>query len=389
MWAKPTIFLSLIIMMAAACSPGGKEQQQTESTTEMNENNITRSEFGKLEDGTTVSLFTLSNSNKMEVQVMNYGATITSIKVPDQAGVVEDVALGFDSFEPYLKGHPFFGSVVGRYGNRIADGKFELDGVSYNLAQNNNGNHLHGGLKGFDKQLWDAEIIETDGVKALQLSYLSQDGEEGYPGNLSVKVFYSLDDENNLKIEYQATTDGKTVVNLTNHSYFNLKGAGDGPILDHVVQLNADKLTEVREGLIPTGKIVSVENTPLDFREPVEIGARIDSDHPQMQLAGGYDHNFVLNQPTGDLNLAARVTEPASGRVMEVFTTEPGVQFYTGNFLDGSLTGKGGIVYEKRYGFCLETQHFPDSPNQPEFASTVLEPGETYNTVTIYHFSTL
>jgi aldose 1-epimerase len=311
-----------------------------------------------------------------------------SLRVPDRAGQFADVVLGFDDLAGYVEKHPYFGSIVGRYGNRIARGKFTLDGVEYTLAVNNGPNALHGGLKGFDKQVWSAETIEEEHAVGLRLSYVSADGEEGYPGALSVTVTYLLTNANELKIHYDAATDAPTVINLTNHSYFNLEGAGRGTILGHEVHINADHFTPVDDTLIPTGELRPVEDTPFDFREPKPIGRDIAAEDQQIVFGGGYDHNFVLSKQTpASLSLAARIHAPGSGRIMEVYTTEPGMQFYTGNFLDGSNVGKGGIVYEYRYGFCMETQHFPDSPNQPDFPSTVLRPGERYHSTTVYQFS--
>ena len=343
--------------------------------------------FGKTSDGREIDLYTLKNKNGVEVGIMNYGGTIASIRVPDRTGKFGDVALGFDSIDGYLKGHPFFGVVVGRYGNRIAKGRFKLNGVEYKLAANNGENHLHGGLQGFDKAVWAARDVSEGLLPRLELTYLSKDGEEGYPGNLSAVVVYSLTDANELRVDYSATTDKDTVVNLTNHTYFNLAGAGEGDILGHELTLYADRFTPVDKGLIPTGELRSVEGTPFDFRKPTPIGSRIEAKDQQLQFGGGYDHNFVLDSGGGALALAARVDEPKTGRVLEVLTTEPGIQFYTGNFLDGTLTGKGGKTYLKRYGLCLETQHFPDSPNQPKFPSTVLKPGGKYQTSTVYRFS--
>jgi len=343
---------------------------------------VTRQAFGRTEDGTSVDLYVLSNGKGVEVSIATYGGVVVSLKTPDRAGKQADIVLGFDSLDGYLKGHPFFGSIVGRYGNRIAKGRFTLNGVEYTLAKNNGENHLHGGLKGFDKAVWKAREV-ADGV---EMSYLSKDGEEGYPGNLSVKVTYTLNEKNEFAIDYSATTDKDTVVNLTNHSYFNLAGQGAGDILQHEMTLFADRFTPVDDGLIPTGELRSVKGTPFDFTKPVAIGARINQDDEQLKFGLGYDHNFVLNGG-GKLAKAAEVYEATSGRVLEVSTTEPGVQFYTGNFLDGTLTGKGGKVYQKRYGFCLETQHFPDSPNRPSFPSVVLKPGEKYQSRTVWRFS--
>jgi aldose 1-epimerase len=353
------------------------------------EPSITKAPFGNTADGTAVDLYTLVNAQGMKATITNFGGIIVSLEVPDCEGKLADVVLGFDKLEGYLGKHPFFGALVGRYGNRIAGGRFELDGQSYKLAQNNSGNHLHGGLKGFDKQLWAASPRMTDAGPQLVLSYLSPDGEEGYPGSLSVQVTYTLTGENALKIHYHATTDKPTPLNLTNHSYFNLAGQGEGDILGHQVQLLADRFTPVDQGLIPTGELRPVAGTPMDFRQPTAIGARVEQDDEQLVFGQGYDHNFVLNKTRpGALELAARVYEPTSGRVLEALTTEPGVQFYIGNFLDGSNTGKGNRSYQHRYGFCLETQHFPNSPNQPAFPSTILRPGETYDTTTVYRFTT-
>jgi aldose 1-epimerase len=346
-------------------------------------------------DGTNVTLYTLTNASGAEVQITNYGGAVVSLKVPDRNGKLDDVVLGFDTLPGYLQtGNPYFGALIGRYGNRIANGKFTLDGATYNLAINNGPNSLHGGKKGFDKVVWTASSVapSANGAVGLELSYQSLAGEEGYPGSLYVKVAYTLTPDNALKIDYTATTDKTTVLNLTNHAYFNLNGAGNGDILDHVVQINADRMTPVDENLIPTGELKSVAGTPFDFRQPTAIGARISQNDPQIVFGKGYDHNFVLNGAAKSGGsaapfLAARVVAPKTGRVMEVLTTEPGVQFYTGNFLDGTLKGKGGKVYNQRYAFCLETQHFPDSPNQPAFPSTTLKPGETYRQTTIYRFS--
>ncbi|MGH8501464.1 MAG: aldose epimerase family protein [Gammaproteobacteria bacterium] len=351
------------------------------------EANIKKQAFGKTADGAPVELYTLTNRQGAEARIMTYGGIVVSLKVPGRDGKLGDVVLGYDHLAGYLRDNPYFGALVGRYGNRIANGRFTLDGRTYRLATNNGENHLHGGIKGFDKVVWKAqEISRGDGV-ALQLSYLSPDGEEGYPGNLHATVVYTLTDDNALRIDYSGTTDKPTIVNLTQHSYFNLAGAGQGDILGHELMLDANRFTPVDEGLIPTGELRSVEGTPMDFTTSTPIGARIDQKNRQLEFGLGYDHNWVLNNSGGKLSLAARVFEPGSGRVMEVFTTEPGIQFYSGNFLDGSITGKGGKVYRHRYGFCLEAQHFPDSPNKPDFPSTVLAPGEEYKQTTVYRFS--
>jgi aldose 1-epimerase len=346
---------------------------------------IQKQEYGKSADQQTVDLYTLTNARGMEAKITNYGGVVVSLKAPDRSGKMEDVVLGYENLDGYLNDKRYFGGIIGRYGNRIAKGKFSLNGQSYTLARNNGENHLHGGIKGFDKMVWQAKEIKSPDGAALELTYFSKDGEEGYPGNLSVTVVYTLTNNNELKIDYSATTDKDTVVNLTNHSYFNL--AGKGNILNHEVMLNADRFTPVDKGSIPTGELRSVKGTPMDFTQPTAIGARIEQKDEQLIFGKGYDHNWVLNSSGGALALAARVSEPGSGRVMEVHTTEPGIQFYTGNFLDGTAKGKGGQLYEHRSGFCLETQHFPDSPNKPGFPSTVLKPGQKYATTTIYRFS--
>lgn len=349
---------------------------------------ITQAPYGTTPEGEETTLYTLTNANGMVARITDFGGIIVSLTAPDREGNLEDIVLGFDDFSGYLGEHPYFGAIVGRYGNRIALGKFTLDGQEYTLAVNNGPNALHGGLVGFDKKLWDAEPFEEPQAVGLKLDLVSPAGEEGYPGTLTVTVTYTLTNLNELKIHYLATTDAPTVINLTNHSYFNLDGAGDGDILDHEIMINAAHFTPVDETLIPTGEIRPVEGTPFDFRTAKPIGQDIAAEDQQIEFGGGYDHNFVLDKPQPSaLSKAAEVYEPDSGRVMEVFTTEPGVQFYVGNFLDGTLVGKGGIAYEKRYGFCLETQHFPDSPNQPDFPSVVLRPGERYTSTTIYTFS--
>ncbi|HXV99484.1 MAG TPA: aldose epimerase family protein, partial [Anaerolineae bacterium] len=312
--------------------------------------------------GKSVDIYTLTNQNGVSTTITNYGGIVISLNVPDKWGQLGDVVLGYDNLDDYIKANPFFGALAGRYGNRIANGKFSLNGVEYTLAQNDGPNSLHGGTKGFDKVFWEAKPLKTPDGPALELAYLSKDGEEGYPGNLLVKVVYTLTQANALRIDYTATTDQDTVINLTHHSYFNLAGAGNGDILDHEMMLNADKFTPVDETLIPTGELRAVAGTPFDFTQPTKIGLRIDQADEQLKCGLGYDHNWVLNKDDASLTLAARVSEPATGRVIEVWTTEPGIQFYSGNFLDGSNIGKGGRVYQRRSGFCLETQHFPDSP---------------------------
>ena len=338
--------------------------------------------FGQTPDGKQVELYTLTNTNGLKAKITNYGAILVSLEVPDRDGHLDDIALGFDNLDDYIERNPFFGATVGRYANRIGGAKFMLEGVEYKLAVNNGPNSLHGGKKGFDKVVWRREDIRAEGDQAVvKLTYISEDGEEGYPGNLACSVTYTLNSDDELKIDYEAETDKTTVVNLTNHSYFNLAGQGAGNILDHVVMLNADKYTVFDDTLIPTGEIRSVEGTPLDFTSPTSIGARIG------QVGNGYDQNYVLNSRGDSSALCARVLEPTSGRIMEIHTTEPGVQFYTGNFLDGTLTGKEGKVYKKHYGFCLETQHYPDSPNKSDFPSVVLKPGQKFTSVSVYKFS--
>jgi aldose 1-epimerase len=332
-------------------------------------------------------LFTLRNSAGMEVAITNYGGRIVSLLVPDRNGKFEDVVLGFDSFDGYWKKNPYLGAIVGRYANRIANAEFKLNGITYRLARNNGENSLHGGLHGFDKVLWKAKEIASQESAAIELSYLSPDGEEGYPGNLSVIVTYTLTEANELRIDYGAMTDKDTVLNLTNHSYFDLTGDGGGYILDHEIAINADRFTPINEHLIPTGELRPVAGTPFDFRSAARIGARIDDPDPQIQLASGYDHNFILNGGGRELTLAARANEPKSGRILEVRTTEPGVQFYSGNHLDGSVTGKRGKAYGYRAAFCLETQHFPDSPNKPNFPRTDLKLGERFRSTTVFKFS--
>ena len=347
---------------------------------------IEKHEFGKLADGTAIALYTLTNRNGLEVQISNYGGAVVSIKTPDRTGRMGDVVLGYDQPQSYADDTVFFGIIVGRYANRIAKGKFALKGVEYQLAQNNPPNHLHGGVRGFGKVIWNGrEVSRSDGT-ALELSYLSKDGEEGYPGNLSVRVTYVVTNANELRIEYSATTDKATIVNLTNHSYFNLAGAGAGSILQSRLKINASRFTPIDETSIPTGELRPVKGTPFDFTRATVIGSRIDQADEQLRFGKGYDHNFVLNKKGRELSLAAEAYEPKSGRVLEVWTTEPGLQLYTGNFLD-NVHGKGGKVYNKRDAFCLEAQHFPDSPNQPGFPSTVLEPNGRYTETTVYKFT--
>ena len=339
--------------------------------------------FGTMPDGTAVEIFTLTNRKGIEARIMTYGATLVSLRLPDRNGTFDDVCLGFDGLGGYLGTHPYFGVTVGRYANRIAKGKFTLNGATYTLAQNNNGNSLHGGLKGFDKAVWRAESVHRHGAVGVKLTYLSKDMEEGYPGNLTATVVYTLSDADELTISYEADADKTTPVNLTNHTYWNLAGQGKGDVLGHELELEADRYTAVDSAanLIPTGELRDVKGTPLDFTSPHAIGERI------ARVEGGYDHNFVLRSGGGKMALAARVYEPASGRVLEISTDQPGIQLYSGNFLDGTVKGKGGGAYLKHFGFCLETQHFPDSPNHANFPSTILEPGKKYTTVTVHKFT--
>ena len=347
---------------------------------------ITQEIFGSTPDGAAIEIFTLTRPGSLEARIMTYGGTLVSLLAPDREGRLADVVLGFDVFEPYLAEHPFFGALIGRYCNRIAGGRFELNGVEYILARNDSPNHLHGGPQGFSRVIWRAGPRANDSAPALELTYLSPNGEEGYPGNLDIAVVYTLAADNALRIDYQATTDRDTLVNLTNHSYFNLAAGGD--VLAHEVMIPAERFLPVDRYLIPTGERRSVHGTPMDFTRPTAVGARIHAADEQLRLAsGGYDHTWVLDKAAGALTQAAEVYDPVSGRVLEVFTTQPGVQFYTGNFLDGSFVGKGGRAYHKHQGFCLETQHFPDSPHHPDFPSVVLRPGEVYQQTTIFRCS--
>ena len=353
---------------------------------------IEKEPFGELSDGTPVSLFTLSNANKMVVKITNYGGIVTSVVVPDNKGNFEDVVLGFNSLADYLnesyrKESPFFGGIIGRFGNRIAGGKFNLDGTPYTLATNDEPHHLHGGNKGFDTVVWQPEEVYGEEGIGLRLQYVSADGEEGYPGTLKVYVTYLLTNKNELQISYEAETDKATIVNLTNHSYFNLSGNVKKSILDHQLMLNADTFIPVDASMIPTGALQPVKDTPFDFRSPETIGPKMKSEDEQLRYGKGFDHCFVLNGKPGEVKLAASLFEPDSRRLLEVFTREPGVQFYTGNHLTGALVGKEGATYFPHSGLCLETQHFPDAPNQPKFPSAVLRPGEPYQTETTYKFS--
>ncbi|MFP4021265.1 MAG: aldose epimerase family protein [Halanaerobium sp.] len=356
----------------------------------MSEIRISKKEFGKLSDGRKANLYTLENNNGMKVEITNYGGIIVRLYVPDRGGNLDDIVLGYDNLEQYFEDPNYFGALIGRYGNRIAEGKFELEDKNYQLDINEKpAGHpccLHGGKKGFNSQLWTASEAVIDGNKALKLSYLSEDGEGGFPGNLKTVVYYILSADNKLRVEYRAETDQPTVINLTQHSYFNLKGQGEGKIKDHLLHINADHFTPVDEGMIPTGEIKEVKDSPFDFSVITEIGRQIDADIEQLNFTGGYDHNWVLNREGKELELAARVIETQSGRQMEVWTTEPGVQFYSGNGINANGPGKEGRDYSKRGALCLETQHYPDSPNHDNFPSTVLKPGEKYRTVTEFHF---
>jgi aldose 1-epimerase len=340
--------------------------------------------FGKTSDGTPVELYTLTNASGMHAGIMTYGGTVVSLTAPDKSGKFDDIVLGMENVDGYQHITSFFGALIGRYGNRIGHGTFKLEGKTYTLPKNDGDNTLHGGPQGFDKKVWKANVNGP----ALELTYISKDGEMGFPGTLTAKVVYTLTNANELKIDYTATTDKPTVVNLTNHSYFNLAGAASGTNLEHQVMINADRFTPVDAGLIPTGELKPVKGTPFDFTKATAIGARINQDDQQLKYGKGYDHNWVLNKGNGGMTKAAEVYEPKSGRVMEVFTTEPGLQFYTGNFLDGTVKGKGGVAYPHRAAFCMETQHYPDSPNKPSFPTTELKPGQTYHTTTTYKFST-
>jgi aldose 1-epimerase len=354
---------------------------------------VQRNPFGTVPTGQTVDLFTLRNAHGIEVRLTNYGGIITSIRTPDRAGRFADIVLGYDDLAGYLKGSPYFGSIVGRYANRIARGRFTLDGSTYTLAVNNGPNSLHGGLRGFDKVVWNAKPFRNQDGEGVALEYTSPNGEEGYPGTLHARVTYTLTPDDRLIVDYEATTDKATPVNLSQHTYWNLAGDAARDILDHVLTINADAITPVDSTLIPTGEIASVEGTPFDFRNPTWIGARIDQlKNVQIRYGNGYDHNFVLDRTSmapDALPLAARVAEPSTGRTLEIFTTEPGLQFYSGNFLDGSIIGKGRRVYRFRYGLALETQHYPDSPNHPNFPSTILRPGGQFRSRTVFQFGVM
>jgi aldose 1-epimerase len=381
------ILVTVTLLTLCSCNSLNKKQSccKEKGTCNMN---ITKAPFGNTPAGEQVDVYTLTNSNGLECRIITYGGTCISLKVPDREGKLGDILLGHDSLEGYLNGdtHPYLGSLVGRYGNRIAKGKFTIDGTEYTLATNNNENHLHGGVVGFSHKLWRAEPIEADNGVALKLQTISMDGDEGYPGTLSAQVIYTLTNRNELKIDYEATTDKPTVCNLTNHNYYNFTGA-KRDILDHILMINAEISTPVDAGLIPTGELAPVEGTPFDFSAPKAIGKDINATNQQITYGGGYDHNWILNKKGSEMSLAAEVYEPTTGRIMTILTNEPAIQFYTGNFLDGTIKGKNGTVYEQRFGFCLETQHSPDSPNRPEWPTTTLRPGETYKASTIHKFS--
>lgn len=384
-----SIFPILLLFLCYGCKNGGAKKETTKIQENITSDTVTieKTVFGELPDGTPVDRYSLSNSNGVKAEIITYGGRIISLQTPDKNGKIENITLGFDNIEDYLKANPFFGALVGRYGNRIAKGKFSLDGVEYKLATNNGENHLHGGNIGFDKKIWQTQTKEGANESSLLMSYKSQDGEEGYPGNLEVSIVYTLNNENELKVDYTATTDKATVVNLTQHAYFNLSGDFAKDVLGHEVLLNADAFLPVDGGLIPTGELRNVIDTPFDFRSFKKIGQDIDNKNEQLQLGRGYDHNWVLNGEIGALKAAAEAYESESGRLLKVLTTEPGVQFYTGNFLDGTLQSADGVGYGQRSGFCFETQHYPDSPNQPNFPSVRLNPGETYSTQTVFKFS--
>ena len=379
---KSTIFHLFVLLLFVVSAALAQEAAMAKGKLQ-----VRKETFGKTADGKPVDLYTLTNSNGLEVRAMTYGGIIVSIRVPDRKGKLADVVLGHDNFDGYLVNPPYFGAIVGRYANRIANGTFTLDGVKYTLPKNDGQNTLHGGLIGFNKVIWEAKEFKNAKGVGVAFNYLSKDGEEGFPGNLKVKVSYTLTNENQLIIDYEATTDKATPLNLTQHTYFNLAGEGNGDILGHEVMLNADRFTPAEKTLIPTGEIRPVKETPLDFTTPTTIGSRINDNYEQLVIGHGYDHNFVIKRKDNSITLAARAREPNSGRVLEVYTTEPAVQLYSGNFLDGTLVGKQGHAYKKRDGFCLETQHFPDSPNHPDFPSTILRPGTTFRSQTVFKFS--
>jgi aldose 1-epimerase len=380
-----SLFLCLatlsIILSIEACRQKRKDVSPMSTS-------VTTVGFGKLPDNREVLQYTLTNRNGMSAQIINYGATVTSLKVSDRTRKLEDVVLGYDSLQGYVDGTSYFGAIVGRYGNRIGKAQFKLDGNTYPLTINDGENHLHGGKIGFNKVLWQAKVLSSSDEPALELQYVSKDGEEGYPGTVTLKVVYALTNKNELRISYEGTTDRPTVLNPTHHSYFNLSGSFANTILDHVMLIEADRFTPVDKSLIPTGKLAEVANTPLDFRTPTPIGSRINDPYEQLTFGKGYDHNWVLREGNGQVRKAVELYEPKSGRLMTVYTDQPGMQFYSGNFLDGIARGKNGIAYQQRTGLCLEAQAFPDTPNKPQFPSVTLRPGQVYRQTTVYQFST-
>ena len=388
---KHNFFLLFTIVMTlgyVGCKEGAKKEKIIDPMEKETKATIEKSNYGTTTDGVQVDRYTLRNNHGMEVAIITYGGRITKLSVPDKNGKLSNVVLGFDTLEQYQKENPYFGALIGRYGNRIANAKFSLNSTEYTLAANNGPNNLHGGIKGFDKVVWNVEAVNEGEHASLKLSYLSKDMEEGFPGNLANNVTYTLTEDNTLTVDYEATTDKPTIVNLTQHAYFNLTGDFSKTILDHELTMNADKLVPVDDKLIPTGELIDVSGTPFDFRSPKIIGKDIDADNDQIKRGGGYDHCWVLNDQNLGMRTVATVNDPESGRVMEVATTEPGIQFYTGNFLDGTLPNPNGGTYVKRNGLCLETQHYPDSPNQPNFPSVTLNPGEKYATTTSFKFTT-
>ncbi len=385
-------FLYYLLLIAIGfvftqCKDAKKEQATETEIMASEQPSVTKSEFGKMPDSTIVEKYTLKNSNGMTMDVITYGGIITSWTAPNKEGVYEDIVLGYNNLDQYLKSTPYFGAIIGRYGNRIAKGKFSLDGNEYTLATNDGPNHLHGGIFGFDKVVWKVSESKTDSTASLTLTYLSKDMEEGYPGNLETTVIYTLNNHNELEVDYQATTDKKTIVNLTQHSYFNLSGDFSKPILDHEIMIDADKFVPVDQTLIPTGELADVANTPFDFRVAKTIGKEIGAEDDQLKKGLGYDHCWVLNHQNEGMRFAASAYDRQSGRLLDIYTDEPGIQLYTGNFLDGTLPSKQGGTYAYRTGFCLETEHYPDSPNQKDFPSVVLSPGEVYKTKTTFKFS--
>lgn len=375
--------IAVLLLSAAAAMITDKTASNTQTNSA-----VEKRSFGKTPDGAAIDMYVLKNKNGVEADVINFGATLVSLKVPDRSGNLADVVLGHKDIDGYVDGKAYLGATIGRYANRIANGTFTLDGKTYQIPKNDGNNSLHGGLKGFNKRVWTAHEVNAPNAQAIRFSYLSKDGEEGFPGSLNVEVTYSLTNDNALRIEYSANTDKDTVVNLTNHSYFNLAGEGNGDILGTQLTLHANQFTPVNETLIPTGELRAVKDTPFDFTSATAIGARINQDNEQLKFGKGYDHNWVLISGKGaGPRLAAEAYESKSGRLLQVLTTEPGIQVYTGNFLDGSIQGKSGVPYNHRSAFCLETQHFPDSPNHPNFPSTVLKPGQRFHSITIYKFS--